>query len=237
MVEPLYRPREELVKQSQMYRLQSSLASRHGFSASWSSFHEWSVSHRDLFWQELLALAEVSPVSPATATCSGEGMLGTSWFPGMTLNFASHLLRFRDEEPAIVSLDEAGRRRSLCYAELYALVCRVAAGLRERGVVRGDRVAGFMPNTLESVVAMLATASIGAIWSSCSPDFGLGGVVDRFGQIEPKVLFAADGYQYGGKLIDCRDRIGGILDSIPSIACCVVVPFATEALDSSSLPR
>ena len=237
MAEALYRPDEDVVRGSQMFQLQALLSSRWGFEPSWQAFHRWSIESRDIFWREMMAYAGVVPSVQGEGTSSGEGMLGTRWFPGMELNFAEHLLRYDDNRIALVSLDETGRRRSVTYAALRVAVGRFAAGLIARGVTRGDRVAGFMPNTLETVIAMLATASLGAIWSSCSPDFGLGGVVDRFGQIEPRVLVAADGYQYGGKLIDCRERIAGILSAIPSIACCVVVSFAPESLDCGSLPR
>src|SRR5690606_26586221 len=128
-----------------------------------------------------------------------------------------HLLRREGEGTAIVFCGEDGRRRSLSFDELRREVARVAAGLRDHGVAKGDRVAGFLPNCPEAIVAMLATSSIGAIWSSCSPDFGINGVVDRFGQIEPKVLFCADGYFYNGKRCDSLRPVAGVLERIDSI--------------------
>jgi acetoacetyl-CoA synthetase len=142
----------------------------------------------------------------------------------MQLNFAENLLRHTGSGPALIARDERGRRREVSWDQLRADVARVADGLRDCGVVAGDRVAGFMPNLPEAVIAMLATASLGATWSSCSPDFGIRGVLDRFGQIAPKVLFTADGYFYAGKTLDSLERIAGILDSLPSVQRVVVVP-------------
>src|SRR5262249_31106739 len=145
--------------------------------------------------------------------------LGPSWFPGARLNFAENLLRFRDDTRAIVSWNEsaAERQRALSFAELRDAVAAVAGALHAHGVQPGDRIAGFLPNLPETIIAMLAAASCGAIWSSCSPDFGIPGVVDRFGQIRPRLLFCADGYRYAGKEIDCLDRVAGIIAAIPSI--------------------
>jgi acetoacetyl-CoA synthetase len=151
-------------------------------------------------------------------------VLGPRWFPGARLNFAENLLRFRDEREALVLWTEQGPGRRMSFAELARAVAAFAAFLRERGVVRGDRVAGFLPNIPEAVVAMLATASIGALWSSCSPDFGVSGVLDRFGQIEPKVLVTADGYRYAGRNIDSLDRVAEFMRSLPSVERVVVVP-------------
>jgi acetoacetyl-CoA synthetase len=150
-------------------------------------------------------------------------MAGPRWFLGARLNFAENLLRYRDDHPALVGRTERGRGRTLSYAELAAEVADVANALRASGVGVGDRVAGFMPNIPETVIAMLATASLGAVWSSCSPDFGVKGVVDRFGQIEPKVLFCASGYRYGGKEIESLSRVREIVGEIRSIRRVVVV--------------
>ena len=146
---------------------------------------------------------------------------------GARLNFAENLLRFRDERIALVSILEDGRRQSISYGQLYQNVAGLAA-LRTAGVEAGDRVAGFMPNIIETVEAMLATASLGAVWSSCSPDFGINGVLDRFGQIQPKVLFSADGYIYNGKSCDSLERLSAIADAIPSLERVVVVPLLSQ---------
>jgi acetoacetyl-CoA synthetase len=171
-------------------------------------------------WEEVVhGLDRMAPPAPAA---------GPRWFLGARLNFAENLLRFRDDHPALVGRNERGRGRTLTYAELAAEVADVAAALRASGVGVGDRVAGFMPNIPETVIAMLATATLGAVWSSCSPDFGVKGVVDRFGQIEPKVLFCASGYRYGGKDIDSLPRVREIVREIRSIRRVVVVPQSGE---------
>ena len=162
-------------------------------------------------------------------------MPGARWFPGMRLNFAENLLRRAGDEPAIVFANERGERRELSWDRLTAEVARVRAGLHDAGVGPGDRVAGFMPNLPETVIAMLATASVGATWSSCSPDFGAQGVLDRFGQIAPKVLFAADGYFYAGKTLDSLGRVRELLRQIHAIEQVVVVPYVETHPDLAGL--
>ena len=142
---------------------------------------------------------------------NGDAMPGARWFPGARLNHAQNLLRRRDGAEAIVCWRENGTRSAMTFCELHDRVAGFAAWLKAQGVVEGDRVAGFLPNLPETIAAMLATASLGAAWSSCSPDFGTRGVLDRFGQIEPKVLVCADGYFYGGKTFDSRGRVAEIL--------------------------
>ncbi|HEY0995037.1 MAG TPA: AMP-binding protein, partial [Gemmatimonadaceae bacterium] len=168
-------------------------------------------------WDEVVhGLDRMAPPDPA---------LGPRWFTGARLNFAENLLRHRDDRVALVSWNEHGAQRRITYAELASEVARVAARLRALGVGMGDRVAGFLPNIPEAVIAMLASASLGAVWSSCSPDFGVNGVYDRFGQIQPKVLFAADGYWYNGKRIDCLARVREIAERIPSIEATILVDY------------
>jgi len=164
-------------------------------------------------------------------------VLGPAWFSGTQLNFAENLLRFRDDATAVISWNESGRQQRLTFAELAGEVSRIATALRDMGVGVGDRVAGFMPNIPETIIAMLATTTLGAVWSSCSPDFGVQGLLDRFGQITPKVLICADGYRYSGKAIDCLDRVRDIAQRIPSIQHVIIVPYLAERLDPSSVPR
>ena len=233
--EILWTPSPDRVQRSQMHAFMTHLAQRHGFEPDWPSFHRWSVAHRDLFWPELMSLAAIEPTKPATATITGEGMLGTRWFAGMELNFAAHLLRFDDDHVAIEAEDELGRTRTITYRQLRDQVAGFAQGLRDAGVKAGDRVGGYLPNIPEAIIAMLATASVGGIWSSCSPDFGIDGVCDRFGQIEPTVLIAADGYSYNGKRIDCIQKTRGIVEKIPSIKQVVVVGFMDDSPDVSAI--
>ena len=161
--------------------------------------------------------------------------LGPTWFAGSRLNFAENLLRYRDDRDAIVFWNERGAQRRLTFAELYEEVARVARALRGMGIRAGDRLAGFLPNLPETVIAMLAATSIGAIWSSCSPDFGVNGVLDRFGQIQPRVLFCADGYRYSGRDIDCVARVAEIATRIPEIERVVVVPYLNAEPDLSAI--
>ncbi len=148
---------------------------------------------------------------------SGSQMLGNRWFPGAKLNYAENLLRRVDDAPAIISWNESGDKRRLTFRELRTQVAACAAALRSNGIVAGDRVAAYMPNVPEAVIMMLATTSIGAIWSSCSPDFGLQGVLDRFQQIEPKILLAVDSYSYHGKVIDRSETLKQIVAGLPSV--------------------
>ena len=200
--------------------------------------HHWSVQEPQAFWQAVWDFAGVE------AFARGERVLeqpdafpGARWFPDARLNFAANLLRYRGEQEALVSLLENGERRSLSRDELYREVARVAAGLQQAGVQPGDRVAGFMPNIAETVVAMLAASSLGAVWSSCSPDFGINGVLDRFGQIAPRVLFAADGYYYGGKTRDCLERVQALCREVPEIETVVIVPLVGDDDPAAFLPQ
>jgi len=162
--------------------------------------------------------------------------LGPRWFVGARINFAENLLRRRDGGHAIVFRDERGRRRALTFAELHARAGHVAGALTRAGVQPGDRVAGYLPNIPETIIAMLGAAWIGAVWSSCSPDFGVPAVLDRFGQIEPRVLVVADGYRYGGKDIDCRPRIREIVQSLPSVERTIVIPFLHDDSAADGVP-
>ncbi|MCG3129136.1 MAG: Acetyl-coenzyme A synthetase [Phycisphaerae bacterium] len=222
---PLWTPTKERIERSHMQRFMRLAAERHGFAADWPALRRWSIERRDLFWSELLQFAEVQPSAPAVRTTSGDGMLGTRWFEGMRLNYARHMLRFDDAQPALIFEDERGGQRSLTHRALRDEVARCAAAMRADGLRCGERVAGFMPNVPETVIAMLAAASCGAIWSSCSPDFGVGGVLDRFGQIEPTILVTTDGYTYGGKRVDSLTRVREMLTRLPSVRRLVVVPY------------
>jgi acetoacetyl-CoA synthetase len=209
------------------------------------SLYEWSIRNVELFWLEVRRFGGIvtGPPDPDIACervlvgrdrmAPPDPVLGPNWFVGTRLNFAENLLRYRDEQEAIVAWNEGGAQKRLTYAQLFDEVTRVAAGLRALGVIAGDRVAGFMPNIPETVIAMLAATSIGAIWSSCSPDFGVAGVLDRFGQIRPRVLLCADSYLYSGREIDCLARAKEIVERIPEIEHVVVVPYlnASPSLD------
>ncbi|GIK17211.1 MAG: acetoacetyl-CoA synthetase [Planctomycetota bacterium] len=233
--ELLWAPSPSRVEASQMHGFLRAMSAKHGFAADWASLHRWSVERREVFWREMLALSGAPLPMDDGRTVVGEGMLGTRWFPGVLVNYAAHLMRHRDDRPAIVAEDERGRTRRLTHHDVRAAASRCAQHLLQFGLDEGDRVVGFVPNIPEAVIAMLAASSRGMIWSSCSPDFGIQGVLDRFGQIAPRVLFAADGYTYNGKPIDCLGRLRAIVEKIPSIEKVIVIPFLNEHPDLSGL--
>ncbi|HXV09205.1 MAG TPA: acetoacetate--CoA ligase [Burkholderiales bacterium] len=191
-----------------------------------ASLYRWSVDQPEQFWQSVWSFCKViGDRGAGPVLIDGAKMPGARWFPQARLNFAENLLRRRDRATALVFWGENRVKSRVTYAELHAEVSRLAQALRAAGIGPGDRVAGYMPNLPGTVIAMLAAASVGATWSSCSPDFGVQGVLDRFGQIEPKVLFAADGYFYNGKTIDVIDRLREIAANLPSLQKVVVVPY------------
>jgi len=196
---------------------------------SYAALHAWSVAHSEEFWNLVWDFCQVAGEKGARTLADADRMPGAKWFPEGRLNFAENLLRRRDAADAIVFWGEDRVRRKLSHRNLYDLVSRLSQALADAGVKKGDRVAGYLPNLPEAAAAMLATASLGAIWSSCSPDFGVQGVLDRFGQIEPKVLFCADGYLYGGKEFDCQEKVEAVLARLPSVEECVVVDYLGRA--------
>lgn len=230
--EPLWRPSKERINASNLKRFGESLKHELGLSVDdYQQLHRWSVEQPNLFWEQIWRFVDIRASRDwDSVLCDGEKFPGAIWFEGARLNYAENLLRNRSDKVALISRLENGSRKTLSYKQLYQQVSKCATALRQLGVARGDRVAGFMPNIPETIVAMLATASIGAIWSSCSPDFGINGVMDRFGQIQPKVLFGCDGYFYNGKTINSLPRIEEICAKIESIIQMVVVPVIHDAV-------
>jgi acetoacetyl-CoA synthetase len=222
-----------------MYRFMTLINQRYGTSfEDYNGLYQWSIDHIPEFWKEMWEVAAIRASVPYTTVVDdATKMPGARWFDGARLNFAENLLRFRDDRPALVFRGEDRVRRTLTYGQLYDEVARVAKALKGAGVKAGDRVAGFVPNMPESIIAMLAATSLGAAWSSCSPDFGIKGVLDRFGQIQPKVLFTADGYFFKGKPQDSLARIADILSQIPSVERLVVVPYINHQPDISAIPK
>ncbi|WP_069865202.1 acetoacetate--CoA ligase [Pseudomonas citronellolis] len=227
-MKPLWTPSAERIAASRMDAFRRQVNQRHGLAlADYPALHAWSIEHREAFWQAIIDSFDVRFHSPPrTVLEEGPRMPDARWFPGATLNFAEHLLRRRDEATAVVAIGEDGSRESFSHAELAAQVAGLQRSLRAAGVGVGDRVAAFMPNTWQTLVGMLAATSLGATWSSCSPDFGTQGVIDRFGQIEPKVLIACAGYRYAGKVLDLTGKLNEILEKLPSLQQLVVVPYA-----------
>ncbi|MDN3554064.1 acetoacetate--CoA ligase [Halomonas almeriensis] len=236
---PLWQPSAETLEATQMAALMRRIARQDGIPLEdYQDLHAWSIEHPQRFWSELWDSFDiVAEHKGDRVLAQPQAMPGAQWFPDARLNFAANLLRKRDASPALIVHDERGRRRELSHAELYHQVARLAHALREDGVQPGDRVAGFVPNSEHAIIGMLAAASLGAIWSSCSPDFGHQGVLDRFGQITPKVLIAADGYTWNGKAIDTRQRLAEIVDSLEDLTHLVVFPFLEDAPDLSGMPR
>ena len=205
--------------------------------ADYARAYDWSVAEPAAFWSAVWEFCGVIHHAPPQAVLEhADRMPGAAWFRGATLNFAENLLRYRDDRPALVFRDETGVRRELSYAELAAQVGAMTAALRAFGVQPGDRVAGYLPNIPEAIVAMLAAASLGAVWSSCSPDFGAPAVLDRFGQIAPKVVFVCDGYHYNGRPQDRRAAVAQILAGLPTARQVVAVPCGGGRVSQASVP-
>jgi acetoacetyl-CoA synthetase len=238
----IWRPSAARVADTNLTRFMDRLNARKGLRLrDYGALYTWSIEEPAEFWRELAGFAEVRVewgAGPAIAADNGQAsteMPGARFFRDARLNFAENLLRYGDEQPALVFRNERGARREISYAQLRGTVARIAAGLRAAGVGEGDRVAAFMPNLPETMLGMLATASLGATWSSCSPDFGVPGVVDRFGQIAPKVLLTADGYFYAGKTLDSLSSMGEVLKHLPSVERVVVIPYTSAEPDLGRL--
>ena len=239
MSEPLWTPDPARIREANITHFLEHIRQECAPSVtSQQALYQWSVDYPDKFWPQVWAFCGIKASKTwDKVLADGDRMPGAQWFTGSRLNFAENLLRYRDDRPALVFRGEDGSRVSLTYRELHRQVAGLADALRRSGVVQGDRVVGFMPNRPETVIAMLAATSIGAVWSSCSPDFGINGVLDRFGQIAPKVLFTTDGYHYSNKVIDSLERIRGVLEKLPSVQVTVVVPYVKAEPDIGAVPK
>lgn len=225
----LFRPSEERVRKSRIRGYMDWLRDEAGLTfTSYDELWQWSVTEVGDFWRSIGDYFEITARGAPASALTKRGMPGAAWFEGAELSYAEHALRFRGPAPAVVALTEDGARVEVSRDELRARVARVRAGLSRLGVGRGDRVAAFMPNVLEALVAFLATASLGAIWSSASPEFGVASVLDRFRQIEPKVLLGVDGYRYGGKAFDRTEAIERIAAGLPSLEKTIVLSVLGE---------
>jgi len=237
MAEPLWQPNPEQIEQANVTRFRQFINQKHGIElADYSQLYQWSIDQPEAFWSALWEESGVIAENRGEVVLEqGDKMPGAHWFPQARLNFAQNLLRRRDQADALVFRGEDQVQRRVSYQQLYDQVSRVAQALKAAGIGEGDRVAAYLPNMPETITAMLAVSSLGAIWSSCSPDFGVNGVVDRFGQIEPKLLFAADGYFYNGKSHDSLEKIAEIRRRIPSIERVVVIPYTRETFPLTSI--
>jgi len=237
MTEPLWQPSPARVADSNLTRFTAEAAAVAGRRIEdYEALYAWSIDDIESFWQTVWDFTAVIGENDGPVLIDGDRMPGAKFFPEAEINFAENLLRRRDDADALVFWGEDKVKRRLSFRAVYDQVSRLTQALRAEGVGPGDRVAGFMPNMPETVIAMLATASLGAVWSSCSPDFGVKGVLDRFGQIEPKVLFCPDGYYYNGKALDSLERVARFTQELPSLKRIVVVPYLTERPDVSALP-
>ncbi|MBC9071932.1 acetoacetate--CoA ligase [Thauera sp. CAU 1555] len=234
--QPLWQPSAERIAAANITDFARRAEARWGLSLpDYEALHGWSVEHPEQFWTSVWEYGGVIGERGETVLVDGERMPGAKWFPEARLNFAQNLLRSRDERDALVFWGEDRVKNRMSHGELYRRVAQFAAALREQGVGKGDRVAAYMPNMPETVVAMLAAASIGAIFTSASPDFGVQGVLDRFGQTEPKVLIACDGYYYNGKVVDCLDKLAEVAARLPSLKRVVVVPYVHAQHELSAI--
>lgn len=235
---PLWQPSPERIARAAITEFAADVGRAHGVDLpDYDALYDWSIAHPEAFWSHVWDFCGViAETKGDRVLIDGDRMTAARFFPDARLNFAENLLRRRDDGVAIVFRGEDKVQRRLTFAELYDRVARLARALHAQGVVPGDRVAGYLPNMPETVIAMLATASIGAVWSSASPDFGVQGVLDRFGQIEPKILIAADGYFYAGKTFDGLAKLAEILDGLPTVEKALVVPYVTERPALDGLP-
>jgi acetoacetyl-CoA synthetase len=237
MAKLLWKPSEEQIKKTNMYRFMNFINESYNQNFDeYAAFYKWSVENISEFWAAFWDFTDIIHSRGYDQVIDDPTkMPGARWFSGAKLNFAENLLRFRDERVALIFKGEDQPSTRMTYGQLYDEVARLAKSLKDLGIEPGDRVVGFMPNMPQSIIAMLAAASLGASWSSCSPDFGIKGVLDRFGQIKPRVLFTANGYWFKGKKLDSLQRISDILKELPSIEKVVVVPYTEQKADISAV--
>jgi acetoacetyl-CoA synthetase len=235
----MWQPSEEAIEQAQLTQFARHAVRKYRLDLNtYADFYQWTVDNPELFWSEVWEWCGVKASRKgATVLVDGDRMPGARWFPEARLNFAENLLRRGDRGDAFVFWDERGPQRRVSYSELTSDVSRAAQALAQLGLRAGDRAAAFIPNLPEAGMLALAALSQGIVWSSCSPDFGVDGVIDRFGQIEPKVLFVADGYLYNGKHYDVLERVREIAERLPSLRKVVLVPYLDARPDIADIPK
>jgi acetoacetyl-CoA synthetase len=245
--EPLWRPGPDRIEAARLTRFHRWAAERHGAPApagdpvaDYAALHAWSVAELETFWRAVTDWFDVSFGTPPTAVLAARGMPGAQWFPGATVNYAEHALRpatdpARADEPALLRVDERQQPEAVSWRELRRQVGSLSARLRDLGVRPGDRVSGYLPNIPEAAVALLVTAAVGAVWTSCAPDFGARSVLDRFQQVEPVVLFTVDGYRYGGKTHDRSATVAELRRELPGLRAVVHIPLLGTAAPDGTL--
>ena len=231
-MQPLWIPDNERINQANISRFLHMLRSElDPWIVDYHGLYQFSINQPEDFWQAVWEFNDVIGDCGASILEPAEKIQDSRWFPNAKLNFAENLLRYRDDRPAITFRSENGSSSQYTYKQLFLAVAATAAALKDLGVVAGDRVAGYLPNLPETIIAMLASTSLGAIWSSTSPDFGINGVLDRFGQINPKVLFTANAYCYNGKVFDCLEKAAQVAAAIDSIEQVVVIPYIDQSFN------
>jgi len=232
---PIWKPSANRINNSNMKLFINHVNSKLSYNhQSYDELYEWSINNIEEFWEEIWNYSEINYSTKYNSILTKYDMPGADWFSGSKLNFAENLLRKKNNDVALTCCRENFKTIFISYSELYLLTAKTAASLKKLGVGKGDRIAGYISNTSEAVIAMLATISLGAIWTSCSPDFGIQGVLDRFEQIQPKVLFAAEQYSYNGKIISNKEKISGISSKLCGLKKTVLIPInnnPTEVLN------
>ena len=238
-MQPMWQPTEGAIEQAQLTQFARHVVRKHRLELNtYPEFYRWSVDEPEAFWNEVWEWCGVrASRKGSTVLVDGDKMPGAKWFPEARLNFAENLLRRGDRGDALVFWDERGPQRRVSYSDLTSDVSRAAQALAQLGLRAGDRAAAFIPNLPETAMLALAALSHGIVWSSCSPDFGVDGVIDRFGQIEPKVLFVADGYLYNGTQHDVLERVREIAERLPSLRKVVVLPYLDPKPDIADIPK
>ena len=237
MSKPLWTPSIHHIQRSRLYAFMQYVNNEHNLHfTAYDALYCWSINEQEAFWLSFWHFTQPICVQPPkTSIQRSPEMHNNNWFPDSELNFAENLLRFRDNHSAIIFRNEKGHRQCLSYSELFQKVSQCAGGLKRLGIDKGDVVAGFMPNIPQTVIAMLAATSLGAIWTSCSPDFGFQGIIDRFEQVKPRIIFTADGYYYSGKTIDSLPTVSQFTAQISSIKKVIVAPYVQNKPDISTL--
>jgi len=231
----LWAPSQQRIDDSNIQSLMNFIAKDGHKMAHYQDLYEFSVRLPHLFWKYVWEFGSFVQGEEQTSILKNPNkMPGATWFDGAKLNFAQNLLKFRHDETAICAYDERGKQQEISYRQMYADVAKMSHWLKQQGIEPGDRIAAFMPNVPETIITMLAAVSIGAVWSSCSPDFGLQGVLDRFGQIEAKLILTTDGYFYGGKTLNSLEKLASIVTQLPSIEHMIVVPYVNKGQDNTA---
>ncbi len=235
----LWKPTKKQIQESQMTRFTEFVNDYHQLSLqNYDELYNWSVKNIMDFWHTFWNYSKIIHSGKIESVVDDDSkMPGAKWFSGIKLNFAENLLRYQDDKIALIFKGEGRKSHCLTYKQLYNKVTKLASAMRSAGVQPGERIAGFLPNMPIAVIAMLASASIGAIWSSCSPDFGIKGVLDRFQQIKPKILFTVDGYYYNGKKFNYLDKVKQIAEQLPSLKYVVVNPYISHSIDLTDIPN